>query len=73
MRYVLHDAVHRPEKEFLVLVVHRYDDEFSVTTRVVEDLAEGEPIECDAVRVRGGGGRTHTRELAIGAECAYVE
>ena len=41
--------------------------------RVLEDPAEGEPIEFEVVRVTIGGGITHTRELAIGAECAYVE
>ena len=43
------------------------------TPRVVEDLAEGEPIGFEVVMVTSGGGIMHTRELAIGPEWAYVE
>ena len=47
---------HRPAKEFLILILHRHDNQFSATPRVVEDLAEGEPIRFEVVRVTGCGG-----------------
>jgi len=74
MGHVLHDAVHRPAKELLVLVVHRHDDEqLRATRRVVEDLAKREPVGFEIVGVTGGCGITHVCVLAVGTEGAQVE
>ena len=74
MRDVLHHAVHRPTKQVVLLVVHRHDDEqLRSPRRLVEHLAQSEPIVHEVVRVACRGTIPHVRELALGAVRAAVE
>jgi hypothetical protein len=57
---VLHDTVHGPCKEAVVLIIHGHDDEqLRSTGRVIVDLTERESIVLEVVRVASSGGISH--------------
>ena len=66
IRNVLHDAMHRPRKQAVILVVHGHDDEqLCPTRRVIMHLTEGEAAIFKVVRITSRGRIAHVSELAI--------
>ena len=71
---VLHNAVHRPCEEAVILVIHGHDDEqLSSTGRVIEHLAKSETIVLEVVGVTRCRGITHVGEFALFLVYAKVE
>ena len=63
---VLHDTMHRPRKQAVILVVHGHDDEqLRSTRRIIMHLTEGEAIILKVVRVTRRGRIAHVSELAL--------